>query len=219
MKLKATLMIGAALIGMTMVSAAQAAEAGAFKAGDILVHVRGVAVLPNTSTDFISGSVNSGHVEASQSVVPEIDASYFFTPNISAELIAATTRHHLVAKGTSAGNIDLGRVSLLPPTLTAKYHFMTDKAVIPYLGAGINYTYFFNHDTVPGSAATSIRYKNGWAPAFQAGADVHLTGNWYANVDVKYVMIDTSAKINGGAINADVQLNPVLLGVGLGYKF
>ncbi len=35
----------------------------------------------------------------------------------------------------------------LPPTLTAQYHFdLANKKVHPFVGAGINYTHFFDED-------------------------------------------------------------------------
>lgn len=186
-----------------------------FQAGDVMVRVRGLAVLPEVSSSVSIG----GKVEASQSIVPEADISYYFTKNIAVEAIAAITRHNVSANGTSSGDVGLGKVTLLPPTVTAQYHFMPDSKFNPYLGAGINYTYFFDHKTTKGSAATKIRYDNTFNPAIQAGFDYNVAGNWFMNVDVKHIFLKTVAKINGGSIMADVNLDPTIVGVGLGYRF
>ncbi|MDR3448926.1 MAG: OmpW family outer membrane protein [Alphaproteobacteria bacterium] len=187
-----------------------------FQAGDIMVRGRMLAVIPDVSSS-VSGI--GGSVDASNSLVPEVDASYFFTPNFAVEGIAAVTRHHLRDKGSSAGDVDLGHVSLLPPTLTGQWHFMPDQAFSPYVGAGVNYTVFFDAQTAPGSIAHTVKYRDGFGGAVQAGFDYHLAGNWYANVDVKHLFLSTKAKINGGAVESNVSLDPTIVGVGIGYKF
>lgn len=185
-----------------------------FQAGDILVRVRGVLVAPETYTTYATGAAAGGEVNASQSYVPELDGSYFFTKNIAVELIAAVSRHHVTVKHP---NIDLGHIEALPPTLTAQYHFLPTSTINPYLGAGINYTAFFGGKT--GASGLKVHYDSSWGPALQAGADIHLTGNWYANVDVKQVFMTTTANVGSGAATARVNLNPTLVGVGVGYKF
>lgn len=207
--------ISSVLAVLSLCSAVQAADTG-FKAGDILVRGRGLAVLPSTSS---SVSAIGGHVDASNTVVPEADISYFFTPHISVEAIAAVSRHHLTDKASSIGDVDLGHVTLLPPTVTLQYHFLPEEKINPYVGAGLNYTVFFDKSLAAGSAATSIRYKDTLNPAVQAGVDYHIQGNWYANLDVKHIFLSTTASVNNGAINAKVDIDPTIVGVGIGYKF
>jgi outer membrane protein len=70
-----------------------------------------------------------------------------------------------------------------------------------------------------GPAFNSLKLNNNWGWALQAGVDIHLQGNWFFNVDVKKLWLDTEATINGGAVRADVAIDPWLVGVGLGYRF
>ena len=151
-------------------------------------------------------------------VEPEVDFSYFFTDNIALELIAATTRHSIKARNTSLGTVDVGKVTLLPPTLTVQYHFWPRQAFSPYLGVGVNYTVFFD-EKAPGGTVTSVKYDNSIGVAFQAGFDYNISGNWFLNFDVKQLLLNTTAHLNGNAIQADVDLNPTIVGVGIGYKF
>ena len=148
--------------------------------------------------------------------MPELDFSYFFTDNVSAELIAGVTPHDINAKGTAIGNVDLGDVWLLPPTVTLQYHFAPEGKVNPYLGAGLGYIWYFDEN--PG-AATDISYDSGIAYALQAGVDVPIDEHWMFNVDVKKLWHNVDAKVNGGAVTADVDLDPLLVGVGFGYRF
>lgn len=184
------------------------AASSEFKAGDILIRARAVGVLPDEN-----GYVSNGDtVSINDSVVPELDFTYFFTPNVAAELIAAVTPHDVK---TSSG-IDAGSVWLLPPTLTLQYHFTQLSFAKPYVGAGVNYTHFFNADA---GALNAVKYNDSFGGALQAGVDIPLQGNWYANIDVKKVYIDTTAKFSPSGVRADVDIDPVLVGVGIGYKF
>lgn len=179
-----------------------------WKAGDFMVRVRALGVVPQESSTMNIAA----KVKVDSSIVPEMDFTYFFTPNISAELIAAVTPHDVK---TNTG-IDAGNSWLLPPTLTLQYHFTQFDTFKPYVGAGINYTHFFNEDA---GSLTSVKYDDGFGGALQAGMDIPIQGNWYANIDVKKVFISTTAKFTPSNVRADVDINPWLIGVGIGYKF
>ena len=195
-----------ALTALSLSSPAMAADD--FKAGDWMLRARALGVVPNES-----GHVSNGDtVSIDNSVVPELDVSYFFTPNVSAELIAAVTPHNVK---TSSG-IDAGSSWLLPPTLTLQYHFTQMHSIKPYVGAGVNYTHFFNADA---GALNSVKYDDSFGGALQAGVDIPIKDNWYANIDVKKVFINTTAKFRPSGVRADVNIDPWLIGVGIGYKF
>lgn len=179
-----------------------------FKAGDFMIRARAIGVIPQESSDMNIAA----KVKVDNSVVPELDFTYFFTSNIAVELIAAITPHDVK---TSTG-VDAGSSWLLPPTLTLQYHFTQFAEAKPYVGAGVNYTHFFNPDA---GALNSVKYDDSFGAALQAGVDVPLHDNWYFNLDVKKVFINTTAKFSPSGIRADVDINPWIVGVGIGYKF
>ena len=205
---------------LTSIAVSAQADEG-FQAGSILIRARGVGVLPQVGT----GAVNGAAAEDLQGLqatidsvgIPEVDGSYFFTPNVAVELIAATFRTGI---GSNVGS--LGNTWVLPPTLTAQWHFNPKGDLVPYLGAGLNYTFFYN-STGAGSVLGNLNrlhLTNSVGYALQAGADYHITGNWYANVDVKYIFLSTDAGVGGDNLaNAHVTVNPLLIGAGVGYKF
>ena len=141
-------------------------------------------------------------------MIPELDISYFFTPNFAAELILTYPQKHDVR----AGGAEIGSLKHLPPTLLAQYHFTNLGAFKPYVGAGINYTRFSSVDILGG--ALNVK-KNSFGPALQVGFDYALDKNWSINFDVKKVYIDTN--VSGGI--GKFKVDPVLVGVGLGYRF
>jgi len=182
-------------------------------AGHVLVRGRILGVLPDESADI---TPVGGDVDIDNSIVPEVDFSYFFTNNIALELIAAVTPHDATAVNTSLGDVDVGDVWLLPPTLTLQYHFTGIEGVKPYVGAGVNFTHFFNADA---GALSNVDYKDSFGPALQAGIDVPINDKWFFNADIKKIWIDTEAKFNNGGVRADIDINPWVVGIGVGYRF
>lgn len=212
------------------------------EAGDWVVRARAVNVAPNedsklgqTVDDLLgfAAMTPSAELHVSDKVIPELDISYYFTKNIAAELILAVgTRHNVNIQGDSAGvvgNQALGSVNLLPPTLTAQWHFNPDQMFDPYVGAGINYTIMLDRN-LKGStgaiAGNKIKIESdSWGPALQAGFDINLKDGWLINADVKYVWLDTDVKLKGAVTgNAwrkidSLDINPWVVGIGIGKKF
>ncbi|XRE44789.1 Outer membrane protein W precursor [Tenacibaculum discolor] len=175
---------------------------------------RWVSVLPNESATI--GTIG-GDVEIGKSFIPELDFTYYFTENIAAELILGTANHDVKAVNTAIGNVNLGDVWLLPPTLTLQYHFNISDFK-PYVGAGVNYTIFYNAD--PG-AVVDVDYENGFGYALQLGFDYDLDDTWFLNVDAKYIGLSTDVSVNAGVatVPAEVDINPLLIGFGVGMRF
>ena len=144
-------------------------------------------------------------------MIPELDISYFFTPNFAAELILTYPQKHDVR----AGGAKIGSLKHLPPTLLAQYHFTNLGAFKPYVGAGINYTRFSCFVILGG--ALNVK-KNSFGPALQVGFDYALDKNWSINFDVKKVYIKTDVRSFGTKVGT-FKVDPLLVGVGLGYRF
>lgn len=198
-----------ALCAACMQGAPASADTDVMNPHNWQLRLRGIDVVPQESS---SGTI-AGHATAGDNVVPELDISYFFTDHISTELILATSRHDI---GWQPGGLNLGHVWALPPTLTAQYHFMTEKQFSPYVGAGVNYTMFYNSD--PGTF-NKVTYSNSFGPALQAGFDYKLDGHWMLNADVKKIWMNTDVNVNNGAVRASVDLDPWVFGLGFGYRF
>lgn len=186
-----------------------------------------VSVSPNESATI---NTIGGDVAINNKIIPELDFTYFLTDNISLELILGTTKHNVntvgsdltAVGGAASTNVDLGNVWLLPPTLTAQYHFNTE-GFRPYVGAGINYTFFYNVDA--GNTIKDVSYDNAFGFAFQGGIDYDLNEKWFLNFDAKYILLKTDVTVDasnlaaGLSIPAKVDINPLLIGFGLGMRF
>lgn len=218
MTLKTALLSATLLATLSPLAPAYAQTPGWKQAGDVLVRGRIIGVIPNEDQ---SVSPIGGTVDIDNSVNPELDFSYFFTDHIAAELILASPPHDVYLNDSTIGGVDLGSVWLLPPTLTLQYHFdpIGRWGISPYVGAGINYTWFYGEDV--SSPVNSADYGSSFGGALQVGADIPVSGNWFLNLDAKYVWINTDVDYETavGHVDADVDIDPLIVGFGIGYKF
>lgn len=204
--------------------AAQAADAPVYKAAPLptafnpwMFRLRGLVVHPDAgaSLNTAAGPMVGASVDISTSVVPEFDITYFFTKNIAAELILGVTPHRAKGAGTLAGT-PIGNAWLLPPTLTLQYHFTDLGPIKPYVGAGINYTVFFN-EKAKGPFVT-FDLEDSFGFALQAGVDIMLNQNWGINLDVKKLFLEPKVSVNSGLVTGKVKIDPWLFGFGVTYK-
>lgn len=181
------------------------------------IRFRGIVVSPTETTESIN---IGGFAEVDEGYTPEIDITYFFDKNWSVELIAGTTQHGVRVRDSAVGNVNLGEVWVLPPTLTLQYHFGDETwPVRPYVGAGINYTTFYSVDEPDTGIVTDVDYSDSFSFALQGGIDVPINKKWHINFDVKYIDINTDVDVNNGLAAAEVALDPLVIGFGFGYRF
>lgn len=209
--------------------------AHAHQAGDIIVRAGAITVDPQeSSSDIWVGALNTD-VAGSKATLDSdtqlgLNFAYMLTNNVGIELLAATPfSHNVGVKGMPsphAGlNGNLGELKHLPPTLSVVYYPLdSSSAFQPYVGAGINYTWFF--DTELSSEAetkgfSGLDMKDSWGLAAQVGMDYMLTDNIMFNAQVRYIDIETTGTTSYGGqkVKVDVDVDPLVYMVGLGYKF
>ncbi len=152
-------------------------------------------------------------VSLNSKIIPEVDFTYFITPNIAAELILTYPQKHDVSSSAHSGKI--GTLRHLPPTLTAQYHFLPTGQIRPYVGAGINYT---NITEVRLPLGLNVD-RGSFGLAFQAGVDIQVAPKVFVNIDVKKVNIRTNLRAADGSDLGQIKVDPTLVGVGVGYRF
>lgn len=176
-----------------------------------LVRVRAVYINPADKSDPVGGTGASDRLHVSDKWIPEVDISYFLTPNWAAELVLTYPQKHDVTLDGQR----IGSFKHLPPTLLAQYHFLPGAQIDPYVGAGINYTLISKVDILNGAGRLEHDSVGG---ALQAGVDFRIDSKWSVNLDVKKVQIRSNVDINGVRASR-VRIDPVLFGVGVGYRF
>ncbi len=195
-----------ALFVFSMVSVSLAADGSFQKYG---VRIRGLYIMPDEKVDPALEAAVGAKIGITDATAPELDLEYFFTKNISAELVLALSKHDITINGNDAGH-----VWLLPPSLFVKYHPLPDFIVSPYVGFGMNVVMPFD-EKLNGVNDFKVDSTVGWAA--KIGVDVPVAKNVYLNVDGMYYNTDTKITAAGARWNLD--LNPFIISTGIGFRF
>ena len=195
------------LVALIALSAAQAMA----QESPWLVRARAVYVDPDNKSTPIGGVGAANRLEVSSKTIPELDISYFFTQHIAAELVLTYPQKH---KARLDG-AEIGTFKHLPPTLSLQYHFAPSKTISPYVGAGVNYTRMSSVKLLDGAGDLE---NDSWGLSLQAGVNVRLNERWSLNADVKKINLRSDVYV-GGANASHLKVDPVLFGLGVGYRF
>lgn len=205
--------------------------AHAHKANDVIVRAGAVYVNPKNSSDHVevAGAKSDLKAEANTDVQLGLNFQYMITDNIGVELLGATPfSHDLSLKGgnsTGLSGAQLGKIKHLPPTLSAVWYPLdSNYKVQPYVGLGINYTFFFDEELSNEAKQAGFRgldLDSSWGWAAQIGVDYSFADNWLLNAQVRYIDISTTATTHLGnvKVKADYDLDPWVAMVSLGYRF
>ncbi len=211
----------------------------AHEAGDILVRAGAITVNPKAESSSVKvdqgplkGADLGGKATMSSDTQLGLNFAYMFSSNWGIELLAASPfEHDVKLKGTALGaaNGKLGTLKHLPPTLSVVYYPLDGKSAFqPYVGAGINYTWIYDEHVGSQAQAngfSNFKAKSSWGMAFQVGADYMITDKIMLNAQVRYIDIDTQATVENNAVapgtraKVNVDVDPFIYMVGLGYKF
>lgn len=242
------------LIAAAALSMAVATPVFAQSAGDWQFRVGLGYVSPDTSDDDLVveglGPVSGAQIDVDDQLGLVLNATYFFSPNWGLELLASTPFEHDVDGAAALEGVgELGSVKHLPPTLSLQYHFRPNQTIRPYIGAGLNYTLFFDEDTTEGlhnalvatantelgtnfsGGSTDLSVDDSFGLALQAGFDIDLSENWFLNFDLRWIDIDVDAELqtttfaDGGStptvLNSaiDVDIDPWVFSSTIGFRF
>jgi outer membrane protein len=229
MKTKLAVAVAAAI------AAGGALTAQAHEAGDIIVRAGIINVDPSGDSDSIvlptePATVLPGGVDVDDDTQLSIIGTFMVTDVWGVELLAATPFEHDITQPDLG--IDAGSTKHLQPTLSLQYYPRGGKAGWqPYVGIGVNYTYFFDEEVDPalgealgavlGASSARLDLDDSWGLAGQAGVDIPLNDNWMLNAGIWYIDIGTTADVvtDVGTVSFDVDIDPWVYNIGIAYKF
>lgn len=216
--------VGALMLTAGLTLPLAAANAGS-ETGNFMVRVLGAGVLPDAdatvTTDGTVGALGpagviaGGSADVSDELIPAATLTYFLNKNLAVELFCCFAKHQ--AEGTGAIST-LGEIAdfwIFPPALTLQYHFDNIGAFKPYVGAGVQYIHFFDEQSSYGD----VSIDDAFGFTLQAGVDVSIGGGWYLNADVKKTWLDTTVEWADVGLTADLDVDPLIVSAGLGYRF
>lgn len=240
------------LLAAAVISVAAAMPAVAQEAGDWQFRFGLGYVAPDTSNDdlvFSGMRLDDFNIDVQGQLGAVFDLTFFMTPNWGLELLASTPfNHDIDGAGALAPLGTIGETKHLPPTLSLQYHFSPGQKFRPYVGAGLNYTLFFDDSTTPGLHEGVVNTANGalgtnfaggntnlsigdsFGAAFQAGVDVDVNEKWFWNVNVRYIMINVDAKLRTNTFDPagneqrffsriEPDIDPFVFSAQLGFRF
>ncbi len=218
-------LVAVLLMGMALAASVPAAG------GDWLIRLRAISVDPDDSSSEVrsmGAAISGSGVSVDDDVVPELDITYMLNPNWGVELILATSDHDVSATGSLSGLGHIVDSKVLPPTLLLQYHFAPGANIRPYVGAGANFTLFYDESAtasfeVAAGGPSNVDLDESFGLAGQLGLDIAINADWFLNLDVKYIDLNTTATITTpgplGIVEVDVDINPFVWGIGIGRRF
>lgn len=202
------------VLALALAASLAAPAALAQSKGSLMVGVGVHNVDPKSDNGSIAG--NTLDVEVGSNARPTITGEYFIADNLGIEVIAALPfQHDIDIDGLGT----VGSTKHLPPTLSLQYHFgAPDARVKPFIGAGVNYTWFYSEDTEGPLAGGDLELGNSWGLAGHAGIDFKVGDNGAIRLDVRVIDIDTDVRLNGANLGT-VNVDPVVYGAAYVFRF
>lgn len=198
------------LAGIAAVAALLSGPAAAYDAGEWTFK----AGLTNIDPEQTNGDTLAGELVIDDDSSLSLLGTYFVADNIGIELLASLPFEHDWTVGGAVG----GSVQHLPPTLSVQYFFNNNGPLVPYVGLGLNYTIFFSEEAFGDLAGANIDLEDSFGIAAQVGADYNFTDQLFMNLDVRYIQIESDVSVNGAVIG-EAEINPLVVGLNVGYRF
>ncbi len=195
----------------------------ATEAGDIIVKGGFTLIDPDSGITPILMNGNDSGASVTVDDNPQLSGTitYFFDSNWAVELIVATPfTHAIVLEGQ-----EIAEASHLPPIVSALYYFDTTSPFKPYIGIGINYTYFYDesfNEAGEASGFSNLSLDKSVGLTAQVGIDYYLNDAWFVNASLRYVDISTDLTFdvaNGAKGSATIDVDPLAYSLMIGYKF
>jgi outer membrane protein len=223
MKKHTTLFIAiAAACGFTAASHAQSA-------GSWVVNAGVVNIAPKVDSGNLSApSLPNTKIDVKQATTVLVGVTYMVTDNWSAHLaLGWPPRHEIVGAGAINGVGSLGSIVQYSPTLLGQYRFFEAKDQFrPYLGAGATFVSFgggkgtaaLTSLTNPGGSQTTPSADNAFGLSLQGGASYAINDKWFVDGNIIKTFIKVKNKLSTGQ-TLDAKLDPLSLGLSVGYRF
>ncbi len=207
------------LLAASLLSIA-ALPAQAYEAGQWILRGGIGTVVPKSDNLNLSDAVDTITVDVDDGTSLTLSGTYMFSKNWAFDVLASWPFNHDIELAVNGVAAKIAETDHLPPTFSIQYHFMPDATWLPYAGLGVNWTTFFNTDTISDLSSQGIELDldDSIGLAAQVGADFALNDRWLINVDLRWINIETDATLDGDAVGT-VEIDPWVYSINLGYRF
>jgi len=138
----------------------------------------------------------------------------------------------MMGAGTAAPLGQVGTARAWFPAVVAQYTFSGPWGMLPFVGAGLNYTFYTDGQVSPayttafGGSSSNAKLKSSWGTVLKVGVGFPLAQDWVIDAAYSRYGIRTTATITtdtpgfGDIVrNVDVRSDPDVIGLVLGYRF
>jgi outer membrane protein W len=150
--------------------------------------------------------------------------NFFISDRVSLEAkiagLASKTRVRIIGSDF-IGTADLGYAQLYPVSAVLQWHLAERRAIRPYIGAGFVHTILRNINKQVGAGASGIRFKDPTGLVLDGGLELSLSKKFSVLGDARYVPMETKAEVTfpGTPARTDMNVRPLIVSFGLGYRF
>jgi outer membrane protein len=154
----------------------------------------------------------------------ELDATLAFSDRFGVELSTGASAHRLCVSGGDWGDIDAGRVWLVPLTAIAQYHIPVYGEWDPYLGIGFSWVapFYKVSSDLSDAGVERLDLEGGVGVAVQLGVNYQMDHRWYVNIDLRYLGTSLDARVRTEEEDfptVTLDIKPLVVSLGFGYKF
>ncbi|SEL49761.1 outer membrane protein [Roseateles sp. YR242] len=227
-----SILAGAALLAISGLASAQDAKVGTSTVYLGLAHIdvnSKAGPLTGGSKEFPDPGAK---VRVGDQTTTGFGYVYRFAEQWSGELVLGLPPSHKVYGSGVLQNVgQIATVRQMPPTVFVNYHFgpLLPK-LYPFVGLGLNYTYFEKTRSTPtGNAVsggpTKIYLSNSWGAAAHVGFTLRYSERWSlvgtaAYADVKSNMRAVTTTNDGDeTLRTRINFRPMVYSLSLGYSF
>ena len=196
-----------ALCATALFAMAAGNSAMAMDQGDWLIRAGGSYVDPKSNNHEI--------VSVDSATSFTFNVSYMMTDAWAIEVLAAWPFEHDI---NLVNGPKVASTKQLPPTVSIQYHWAPNSMFQPYIGAGLNYTFFFDTKTTGALSGVDLDLGGSLGWAADIGADLMLSDQWFLNGSIRYIDIETTAKLDGESIGK-VNISPWVYSLNVGFRF
>lgn len=150
-----------------------------------------------------------------------VGVNLWLSDRFSFEAKAAGVESHLTVRSAGSDfvvNADLGYAQIYPITAVLQWHPMEHGTLRPYLGVGAAHIILRN---IEKRSDLNVRFDDPTGLVVDGGFRLRLSDKWSVIADARYIAIETRTKATFVGTNAVTELHvrPLIVGVGVGYRF
>lgn len=208
---------------------AMGTAAQAQSAGTLLGRIGVTSIMPQVkSGDLSTPSPPGTRIDVSNATGVGGGLTYIVNEHWSVDVpLGLPFESKIKGDGAIAGSGEIGKAKVLPITVFGQYRFLEASArARPFVGLGLTYANFMGEQgngtltglLNPGGTPVTMKIEDKWTLTPQVGVTTFVTPTVFVEAMVAKSWLKTRSTLSTGQ-TIDVKLDPVTIGLYLGYKY